>query len=145
MSQNPFTVKLIAPCGMNCGICRAYLAYIHGVPTKRGKVTHCKGCIPRAKKCYIIRGCPQLRKHLIQSCTECENMPCEHLAHLDNRYRERYGMSMVENLKEIQTKGVDAFLKSQADRYRCSSCSGVVSVHDGKCYSCGQIRDKANV
>ncbi len=145
MSQNLFTAELIAPCGMNCGICKAYLAYIHGVPTKRGKVTHCAGCIPRAKNCYVIRGCPKLRKHVIQSCTECENMPCEHLAHLDKRYRERYGMSMVENLKEIKTQGVDSFLKSQAERYICSSCSGVVCVHDGKCYSCGQIRDKADV
>jgi hypothetical protein len=63
-------------------------------------------------------------------------MPCEKLAHLDKRYRLRYGMSMVENLKELKAKGMDEFLKNQQEKYRCPKCGGVVSVHDGKCYSC---------
>jgi hypothetical protein len=132
-----FTPELIAPCGMNCGICRAYNAYTHGVPTKRGKVSHCKGCLPRGKNCYIKRGCKKLSKHELQSCSECAAMPCEKLAHLDQRYRLRYGMSMVENLKELKAKGMDEFLKNQQEKYRCPNCGGVVSVHDGKCYSCG--------
>jgi hypothetical protein len=64
-------------------------------------------------------------------------MPCAHLARLDKRYRERYGMSMVENLKLLKTQGMDAFLKSQAEKYTCPSCGDVVCVHDGKCYGCG--------
>ena len=99
MSSNRFVPELIAPCGMNCALCRAYNAFIHGVPRQRGKVTHCAGCLPRAKNCYIKRGCKKLSKHQIQSCSECETMPCNKLDHLDQRYRERYGMSMVENLK----------------------------------------------
>ena len=141
MSQTKFTPELIAPCGMNCGICRAYLAFTHGVPTKRGKVTHCAGCIPRGKNCYIKRGCPKLWKHQIQSCSQCDTVPCEKLAHLDKRYRERYGMSMVENVKMIKAQGMAEFLKAQADRYSCPSCGiGVVCVHDGKCYSCGYVK-----
>jgi predicted RNA-binding Zn-ribbon protein involved in translation (DUF1610 family) len=31
MSQK-FTADLVAPCGMNCGICKAYLAYSRDVP-----------------------------------------------------------------------------------------------------------------
>jgi hypothetical protein len=46
---------------------------------------------------------------------------------------------MVENLKEMKTKGKDEFLKSQTEKYRCPSCGGVIFVHDGKCYSCGYI------
>jgi hypothetical protein len=137
MATNKFTSELIAPCGMNCGICKAYLAYTHGVPTKRGKVTHCKGCVPRAKNCYIKRGCKKLSKHEFESCSECDVMPCEKLAHLDKRYRTRYGMSMVENLKELKAVGMNQFLKNQQTKYRCPSCGDVVSVHDGKCYSCG--------
>jgi uncharacterized protein CbrC (UPF0167 family) len=71
-------------------------------------------------------------------------MPCEKLAHLDKRYRERYGMSMVENLKLLKATGMDEFLKVQAERFRCLSCGGVVCVHDGKCYDCGKIRQKPN-
>jgi hypothetical protein len=145
MSKNKFTPELIAPCGMNCGICRAYLAYTHGIPTKRGKVTHCAGCLPRAKNCYIKRGCNKLSKHQIQSCHQCDTVPCKNLAHLDKRYRERYDMSMVENLQTINAKGIEGFLDEQVQKYTCPSCGGVVSVHDGKCYSCGYVRKKDNV
>jgi hypothetical protein len=140
MNQIPFTAELIAPCGMNCGVCKAYNAYIHNVPKQRGKVTHCTGCLLRAKNCYIKRGCKKLSAHKIKICSLCDTLPCKHLAHLDKRYRERYGMSMVENLKELKNVGMEAFLRNQAEKYRCSLCGGVVSVHDKKCYSCGKTQ-----
>ena len=133
--------ELIAPCGMNCAICKSYLAYTHGVPRKRGKISWCAGCNPRGKNCYVKRGCKQLTKHQIQYCYQCkETMPCAHLARLDNRYRERYGMSMVENQKTLKEKGMDEFLRLQAERYTCPDCGDVVSVHDGKCYGCGYVK-----
>jgi hypothetical protein len=142
MENNNFTPELIAPCGMNCGICKAYLAYMHGATRQRGKVTYCAGCVIRAKNCYIKRGCKKLTKHEIQYCSECDVMPCEKLEHLDKRYRTRYGMSMVDNLKELKAQGMDEFLKSQREKYRCPGCGDVISVHDGKCYSCGFVRKK---
>jgi hypothetical protein len=114
-----FASDLIAPCGMNCGICKAYLAYTHGVPVKRGKVSHCRGCVPRAKNCYIKKGCPKLSKHQLQSCSQCGTIPCKNLAHLDKRYRERYSMSIVENLKTMNANGMDEFLAEQTEKYRC--------------------------
>jgi rubrerythrin len=69
-------------------------------------------------------------------------MPCKNLTHLDNRYRERYGMSMVENLKMLKAEGMDEFLKNQEARHRCPTCGDAVSVHDGKCYTCGYMRKK---
>ena len=44
-------------------------------------------------------------------------MPCENLDRLDRRYRKRYGMSMVENLKELEEKGMEKFLKNQEEIY----------------------------
>jgi uncharacterized protein DUF3795 len=143
MSTEPFAPELVAPCGMNCGICKGYLAYTHGVPRMRGKVSYCAGCQPRAKNCYIKRGCKKLTHHEIKSCSECETMPCEKLSNLDKRYRERYGMSMVENLKMLKAKGMDGFLKNQARTHRCPICGDVICVHDEKCYSCGYVRKKA--
>jgi hypothetical protein len=68
-------------------------------------------------------------------------MPCDKLAHLDKRYRERYGMSMVENLKMLKEKGMDKFLRKQAEKYRCPNCStGVICVHDNKCFRCSYKR-----
>jgi hypothetical protein len=71
------------------------------------------------------------------SCSECGDMPCRRLDNLDQHYQERYGMSMVENLKEIKEKGMTEFLKGQEAKYHCPSCGDVISIHDGKCYACG--------
>jgi hypothetical protein len=38
-------------------------------------------------------------------------MPCKKLENLDKRYRKRYAMSVVENLKDIQTNGIENFLR----------------------------------
>lgn len=45
-------------------------------------------------------------------------------------------MSMLENLKFIKKHGVREFVKKEEKRWKCKKCGGVVSVHDGKCYSC---------
>ena len=142
MFRKPTDAELVAPCGMNCAICKGYIAYTHRISRQKGKVTYCAGCKPRAKNCYIKRNCKKLTHHEIKSCSECEDMPCKNLAHLDQRYRERYGMSMVENLKMLKAAGMDVFLKEQAERFRCPSCGGVVCVHEGKCYDCGDVRGK---
>jgi len=138
MSQEPKPADLVAPCGMNCAICKAYIALTHDVPRARGKVTYCAGCKPRAKNCYIKRNCKKLTHNEIQFCFECNDMPCKNLSHLDKRYRERYAMSMVENQKTLKNKGIDGFLKNQAEKYRCPSCGDMVCVHDHKCYGCGK-------
>jgi predicted RNA-binding Zn-ribbon protein involved in translation (DUF1610 family) len=124
---------------MNCGICRAYLAYSRGVLKERGKMTHCSGCLPRGKNCFIKRGCAKLSENKIRFCFECDLMPCKNLDRVDRRYRKRYGMSMVENLKELKAGGIENFLKSQEAKYKCPECGDVVSVHDRKCYSCGHV------
>ncbi len=140
MNNDVFTPELIAPCGMNCAICKAYLAYKHNVPRQRGKVFHCTGCRPRSKNCFIKRKCAKLTDNQIQFCYECEELPCESVDRVDRRYRQRYGLSLVENLKMIKANGMDSFLKSQAEKYSCPTCGAVVCVHDGKCYSCGYLR-----
>jgi hypothetical protein len=129
--------RLIAPCGMNCGICSAYLAWSHGVPRQRGKTIHCTGCRPRDKKCaFIKRECPLLLNRSIEFCLECSNFPCLRLKRLDERYRNKYKMSMIENLHQIKEDGMEAFLAAQRAKYRCVRCGGVVCVHNGRCYDC---------
>jgi hypothetical protein len=136
--ERKLTPELVAPCGMNCGICKSYLAYSRGIPSQKGKVSHCSGCMARNKICaFIRRDCERLRTKQIRFCYECIDMPCERLSHLDKHYRERYSMSMIENQKMIKAIGMAEFLKSQAEKYRCPSCGDIVSVHDGKCYACG--------
>ena len=139
MQEGKFLPDLIGPCGMNCGICKSYLAYSKGIPKEKGKVSHCPGCLPRNKNCFIKRGCKKLVKNEINFCFKCEDIPCENLDRLDMRYRRRYYMSIVENLKELKEKGMKKFLKNQEKIYGCPKCGDVVSVHNRKCYSCGNV------
>jgi hypothetical protein len=134
-----FTPDMIAPCGMNCGTCKNYLAYSRGVPQKKGKVSHCSGCLPRGKNCFVKRGCKKLSSGQFKYCFECAEMPCDKISRLEKRYRERYATSFVQNLKELKEKGIAKFLQAQENRFKCPNCGDVVSVHDNKCYKCNKV------
>lgn len=66
-------------------------------------------------------------------------MPCTNLDRLDRRYLNRYGISMVSNLRELEEKGIGSFLRNQETTYGCRNCGDVISVHDERCYSCGKV------
>jgi hypothetical protein len=139
MAKEHFRPELISPCGINCGVCKSYLAFTRGVPKERGKVSHCEGCRPRGKNCFIKRGCKKLSHGQVTYCYECSEMPCKNLSRLEKRYKERYATSLIGNLKELKEKGMEHFLKSQETLFNCANCGDVVSVHDRKCYSCKKI------
>ena len=125
--------ELIAPCGMNCGICLAYLR----------EKNHCPGChsdeadkLPHGIRC-IIRNCEAVKASQSGFCFECEKYPCRRLKQLDKRYRTRYAMSMLENLESIRKIGLPAFVEAEKKRWRCPKCGGTICVHRGYCYDCG--------
>ena len=126
--------ELIAPCGNNCSICVAYFGY--RMDGKRRKDA-CPGCRTKNKNCaFLKKHCELLSKNKIEFCFECETFPCEHLVKLDNDYRTKYNMSVIENLEFIRDSGIDRFLKQQEERYRCPECGGTSCVHTNRCYSC---------
>ncbi len=138
--MSDFRLELASFCGMNCNICSGYLAYSRNIPKERGKISHCIGCGPRNKKCSFLKGrCPYVKD--VQFCFECAEFPCESLKTLDKRYRTKYDMSMIDNLNEIKSNGVDKFLQNQREKYRCLNCGGVISVHNKKCYDCEKIEN----
>jgi hypothetical protein len=133
--------QLIAPCGMYCGLCSSYLAYLHQVPRQRGKFTYCAGCRPRGKPCaFLKRRCERLRSHTVQYCFECPDYPCQRLEHVAERYRTKYGLDFLQNLALVQTQGEDALLAALHERYACERCGGLRSVHSGKCFACDEIK-----
>jgi hypothetical protein len=128
-----FSEKLVAPCGMNCGICAAYLR----------KRKPCPGCrMPENEKpptrVYCkIKNCDLFRGGETVFCYECQIMPCDRLKHLDKRYRTRYDMSMVENLAYIRRNGLGKFLIGEQQKWKCTKCGGVICVHSKLCNNCG--------
>ncbi|MFH0816718.1 MAG: DUF3795 domain-containing protein [Methanobacteriota archaeon] len=124
--------ELIAPCGMNCNVCRAVL-------DKSGKVKQCTGCRPRGKGCLYYGGmCEMLREEEIRFCHTCGDFPCEKLKQLDKRYRTGYEYGFIEALEFIRDKGMRAHLAKEKKLWKCPECGGLVCIHDRKCYGCGK-------
>lgn len=124
---------LIAPCGMNCGICYAYLR----------EKNKCPGCrffnakIPVSVARCKIKNCEVIKNGSVKFCFECKNYPCKNLKNLDKRYRTKYSMSEIDNLEYIKKKGIRKFVESERIKWSCSKCGEVINVHKGVCSKCG--------
>ena len=135
---------LIAPCGMNCALCSAFLARKYELKKRGIMRSYCAGCRPQERNCaFMKKSCERLGNGLVQYCYECTEYPCRRLKHLDKRYRTNYHMSMIENLDSIREQGMEQFLKREEEKWRCSECSGTISCHGGLCFKCGVEKLKA--
>jgi hypothetical protein len=129
--------KLIAPCGLNCVICRGYLL---------NKKNKCPGCwgdnVNKSNSCVRckIKNCDNLTKTKSIFCFECAEFPCLRIKQLDKRYRTKYNMSVLENLENIKKLGVRKFVQNEKIRWTCSECGGIICVHTGYCSNCGEKR-----
>lgn len=126
---------LIAPCGMNCGICLAYLR-------PKNKCTGCRIELtskPKTRTLCKIKNCSYFSKGSSKFCYGCTDYPCKRLEQLDKRYRTKYHMSMIENLDNIKMLGLDKFVQNERTRWRCPQCGGAICVHKGFCLTCNKI------
>ncbi len=73
-------------------------------------------------------------------CGDCPSFPCERLRNLDKRYRTKYGVSAIENLREIKTLGVDVFLEREKSKWRCAGCGATLCMHETACLACQRPR-----
>ena len=73
-------------------------------------------------------------------CFSCDSFPCARLNHLDERYRAKYGMSMIENLVNIKKVGIRQFIKSEKEKWACPECGEMICVHEPQCLFCKHKR-----
>ena len=129
--KNSFRTTLIAPCGMDCAICMAFLR----------ERNRCEGCYDPDRTCNkncTISACGNIRDRYHHDCGE---FPCRRLKQLDKRYRTKYGMSMIENLAAIQEHGIREFVRTERERWSCKACGEIINVHKGRCSDCGKERE----
>jgi len=129
--------KLIAPCGMNCALCVAYQFGKKELNKLGFHKKYCAGCIPRGNNCtHMGDACKTLANGDLRYCHLCASFPCKRLKSLDLRYRTKYGMSMIENLKAIKEQGIEAFLQMQEELWHCPDCGQTRCCHNGLCLNC---------
>jgi len=118
---------------MNCSLCLGY---------QREKNT-CPGCngpnenIPKYCVTCRIKNCEHLSQTASDFCFSCDKFPCKRLKQLDARYRKKYGMSMLQNLKTIEAEGMRNLVKMQTTKWTCKKCGSLLCVHREKCLICG--------
>lgn len=128
--------NLIAPCGMNCGLCLGYLR----------EKNHCIGCRSdgpeKASHCASckIKNCEKLAQTQSGFCYECADYPCARIKHMDKRYQTQYGMSMIENQETIRNIGLTQFVAQEEIRWTCPACGARICVHRPNCQQCGTPR-----
>jgi hypothetical protein len=133
-----FKKSHIAPCGINCGTCIAYL---------RDK-NKCPGCLvsseDKTKTRYYckIKNCEQLQKTNSGYCYECSDFPCQKIKHIDKRYRLRYHTSLIANLVSIKETGMKNYLENEISRWACPRCGSVTSIHKENCIRCNLYLNK---
>jgi hypothetical protein len=136
-SPESLTSELIAPCGMDCGLCRGHLRDKNRCPGCNGddaaKPGYCLTC--------KIKTCDTIATGASAFCFGCASFPCARLRQLDKRYRTKYGMSMTENLLRIQEIGLDAYVADEKVRWACPECGSLLCVHLPQCGVCGRSRD----
>ena len=135
-----FTADMIAPCGLDCSLC----LFAHA------KERPCPGCNAESdakpdyctKWCRIIP-CEKRRQNGYRYCDECPDYPCDDLKKLEDRYLTAYPLkeSPMQNLRDIRTLGMEAFLERERRTWSCEGCGGPVCVHNGICRDCGRKRN----
>ena len=121
--------ELVAPCGMNCSICKGHLREENTCPGCRDPIGNCRKC--------VIRVCEHVKK--TGFCFGCEKLPCQRLKSLDKRYKKKYNMSMLDNLKFIKSKGMKNFLEKEEKTWKCPKCKSLISCHWKACKNCGIV------
>lgn len=128
--------NMIAPCGLNCAVCNEALredSPCIGCRSEGNKGEYC------ANLCKIVK-C-EIRKSLPDGfCDKCPQYPCREIVNKECWYANAYPMieSLMGNLAFIGENGLKKFLQREKERWTCSDCGGVISVHNGKCYGCGK-------
>lgn len=132
-----FTKKLIAPCGVNCGICIAYLREKNQccscMSSGTNKPAHCTKC--------RIKFCDEHDKSEFTYCYECHKFPCTKIKGLDKRYVEKYQLSLIENSTCISKYGFEDFIINENKKWKCKHCGKVLCVHRKACLNCGEEYD----
>lgn len=129
--------EMIAPCGLDCAICRRALQEdnpcmgCHG--PDEGKSDFC------LNHC-LIRRCERLRELGSDYCDVCPSYPCEDVMEKETRYNSAYPLfeSPMENLAYIRQHGMEAFLRKEQVAWTCCDCGEVICVHTGICSGCGK-------
>ena len=137
MEGNRITAVMIAPCGLDCSLCKRALAETDPCPGCNGPNEHKPEFC--ANRCGIIL-CRKRKENRYEFCDECPDYPCADVMEKETRYTSKYPLyeSPGKNLREIREMGMEKFIEKERAEWTCQDCGSIVSVHTGVCSGCGR-------
>lgn len=129
------TIKMFAPCGMNCTVCYKHCRKEHRHKPCGGCLNENEQATAHCRKCGI-RDCVQTKG--IAYCFQCFEFPCQRIKNLDRNYNRNYGENLIENSEIAREKGILYFIDAHTRCHRCADCGGIISLHDSICSKCGK-------
>jgi hypothetical protein len=135
--------RLLAPCGLYCGVCGVYIAHRDGNTKFQGilaklygskpEETVCLGCMQDdPPECLYgfcqsckIRGC--VRGKGYYSCHQCADFPCDLIEEFPFPVGLRVMKRAILHWRELvalhgDEKGSVEFARSECERYHCPDC-----------------------
>jgi hypothetical protein len=148
--------NLIGRCGLYCGTCRIYRAYMDSEKLQKELAEEfkcsfeeikCGGCqklneVGWDKEKYWGSNCKIvkcLNKKELNFCYECnEYCTCKKFDKFYNICL-KIGINLRENLAMIKSGNSDELLEREMERWKCPRCSKPISVDLKYCHWCGNI------
>lgn len=130
---NSIIAEMIAPCGLNCAVCKNALQ-------EKNPCRGCRGAYEcKPNYCANICKIPHCNKLKDGFCTCPPEYLCEQLEEKRNRYGSAYQIieRPIDNLLYIRDKGIEAFIEKERDYWKCPVCGELMCVQLGKCSECG--------
>lgn len=134
MKKQSIPQNMLAPCGITCAVCYVHLKAKNPCPgcqqQDKNKPQHCRTC--KIKICAS--------DHKVRYCFECSVFPCAIIKRLDQSYRQRYQTSLIENSERMKSIGIEKHLIEEKEKWTCTHCGGMISLHDAYCSECKMER-----
>lgn len=144
--------NLVGRCGLYCGACGIYRAYIDDGDflkklAERFKCpqekVRCEGCMALTSECWgngckIVQCLENKGLEFCYQCSEYGKDSCEKFVKLAQRYA-KIGVNVKANLERIKRGETEEWLRESENKYRCPFCGKPLPVYgtEGKCYHCG--------
>lgn len=143
--------KLLAPCGLYCGVCAILIAHrdnnekfkerlvnVYGL--KSTDEVRCEGCLSDDLFLYCqvcaIRNCCEEKG--IEGCHQCDEFPCQFIDEFPMPVGKKVMMRAVPAWREL---GTEKWVEEEERRYHCPQCGYSLFRGAKRCRDCGSEVD----